>query len=131
MKLSDRIEQLAGRDREVDAEAAVALDWRFDEWEEGEPTAKGMVEKHGMDWLVSRMDEGMSPWRLIPRYTASLDAAMSLVPEGWTSLELLAPLDAVVVWSAHFTLADGRVASGYGETRELAVVCAALRARGL
>jgi hypothetical protein len=62
-----------------------------------------------------------------PFYTASLDAAMSLVPEGWTGLELLAPVDDAVLWSAYFHGPFG-CWDGFGATRELAIVSASLKA---
>ncbi len=82
--LAKRCEAVAGPNRDLDVAIAVAVDWRWDDWEEGEATARGQAEKHGLSWLVGRATEGMnSMWRNIPRVTASLDAAMALVPEGF------------------------------------------------
>jgi hypothetical protein len=83
LALAERCEAATGPDRELDIAICVAIDWRYDDWEEGERTAREMAARHGMAWLVSRSVEGYnSTWRHLPRYTASLDAAMTLVPEG-------------------------------------------------
>lgn len=86
LALAERCEQATGPDRELDVTIAVAVDWRWDDWEEGESTAAGQAEKHGLAWLLERSTHGIaSMWRNIPNYTASLDAAMTLVPEpAWT-----------------------------------------------
>jgi len=57
LALAERVEKLIGPDREVDAEIADAVHW---------------------DDPITFSDDA----RLLP-YTASLDAAMTLVPEGW------------------------------------------------
>jgi hypothetical protein len=87
--LAERCEQATGPDRELDCEILVAIDWRYDDWEEGERTAKEMAEKHGLAWLVSRSVEGYnSTWRHLPRLTASLDAAMTLRPDARVILNI-------------------------------------------
>jgi hypothetical protein len=84
LALADRCEKATGPVRALDVEILVAIDWREPEWEEGERTAREMAERHGLPWLVSRAVEGYnSTWRHLPRLTASIDAAMTLVPEGW------------------------------------------------
>lgn len=66
----------------------------------------------------------------IARYTASLDAAMTLVPEGWFIGRLN---DSPHLDRAHVMLHSGIApfadAEGHGSTRALALCAAALRAR--
>jgi hypothetical protein len=81
-KLADRVEGLTGPDREVDCRVQLVKN----------PTATIMT--HGRGWkgehsakytfAVDLIDDWESFALFIdaPRYTASLDAAMSLVPEG-------------------------------------------------
>ena len=137
MKLSDRVEQLDGPCRVVDAEVLCAL-------------GTHVLEKRGRDrkawWYLvggadyDRLDPDgyRSQWNGVPAYTASLDAAMSLVPEGWTyvSLEVCAKgkptqhCRASVERLVGPDEIDERVA-GYAPTPALALCAAALRARGL
>lgn len=79
MTLISRLEQAEAGSRELDLHIAVAIDWRWDEWEDDEPTLRTMIDKHSWSWMLSRM--GDSLWRMVPHYTTSIDAAMSLVPE--------------------------------------------------
>lgn len=80
VELAKRVEAATGPDRRLDVEIAVAVDWRWDDWEEGESTARDRSTAHGLEWLIDRATNGMnSMWRGIPRYTASLDASMTLV----------------------------------------------------
>lgn len=87
LALADRVEALTGPDRLIDAEVTVALrlphtngKWalNFPEWEP-DHTDKGRV------WAVGNINGNGShrsgSWISQP-YTASLDAAMTLVPEG-------------------------------------------------
>ncbi len=80
MTLISRLGQAEAGSRELDLHIAVAIDWRWDEWEDDEPTLRTMIDKHSWSWMLSRM--GDSLWRMVPHYTTSIDAAMSLVPEG-------------------------------------------------
>ena len=133
MKLSDRVEQFDGPCREVDAEIAVAIGWicirprsrsRHGIW--AEPGYK--PSQDGTDCLKD-------PYR----YTASLDAAMSLVPEG-AGLNLsrywIGSVD-TPVWSAEICTGGvpenpRKVFDCYdAPTPALALCAAALRARGL
>lgn len=83
--LAARIERAEGPDRALDAEIAAAADWRAPDWELGDLTPAWAVEKHGLEWLVDRVNNSSnSVWRFLPAFTGSIDAAMQLVPEGWS-----------------------------------------------
>lgn len=79
--LAERVEKAEGPDRGLDCLIAVEVDWRPDEWEPGDRTVREMAERNGIEWVFARSQSGFVP-RLLPRYTASLDAAMTLVLEG-------------------------------------------------
>ena len=81
LALAARLEAAEGPDRELDVLIAIATDWRWDDWEDGEPRFAALAEKHGMDWAIHTASGGMSIWRNLPAFSASLDSAMSLVPD--------------------------------------------------
>lgn len=77
----DKLERADGPDRAMDFLIAIETDWRWPEWEEGEPTIKRLAEKHGLAWALSN-DRSQSIWCGIPKFSGSIDAAMMLVPDG-------------------------------------------------
>jgi len=82
--LAARVEALEGPDRRIDVEIAWLTCWRWDGWEEGDIR----IEGRDLAYLFERVDQGHnSIWLSIPRYTASLDAAMTLAPQGWFRLQ--------------------------------------------
>lgn len=84
LELADRCEASDGPDRALDTAIAVAIDYRWPEWEEGDLLISAMAAKHGLEWAVQRVTaSNASIWRNLPACTASVDAAMTLVPEGW------------------------------------------------
>lgn len=104
--LADRCEAATGPDREIDRAIIDAFGWRNDH---GVPIPPGYIG--------------------IPAYTASLDAAMTLVPKG-------APEWNVEGWGSPSAVHDGRLSTGwvsgarrvYAATPALALCAAALRA---
>lgn len=68
LALADRVEKLTGPDREVDAEIAAVQGLR------------AVDEGHPLGWQCYDADGRITAFR---RYTASIDHAMTLVPEGW------------------------------------------------
>lgn len=111
--LAEKVEGLEGPDREVDCEILAA---------------------------VARTDNG--PVFAAPAYTASLDAAMSLVPEGWRIWTADFSIEGRFVWMlcgpklTWITHEDGSreggedwYQSGVAATPALALVSASLRAR--
>lgn len=82
--------------RELDCRIAYALGWRFngcsedgvegrigdDDWPDLDNIG-GHWHKPGDRWAESHEDPGLPRWDDPPEWTTSLDAAMTLVPEGW------------------------------------------------
>jgi hypothetical protein len=78
LELADRVEALVTSDRALDAEIAYAICWRWDDWEEGDIC----IEDRSLEYVVnSTLNSNNSIWKYLPAYTASLDAALTLVPE--------------------------------------------------
>ncbi len=134
--LAEKVEGLSGPDREVDAEIAAALrvgtehGWalRYPAW---------IAAKDGRVHL-----EKNGPSFAAPAFTASLDAAMSLVPEGWRIWTADFSIEGRFVWMlcgpklTWITHEDGSreggedwYQSGVAATPALALVSASLRAR--
>lgn len=78
MTLIQRLEQAGEGSRELDAEIAeiVGIKHRTHRSSTG--------HSKGREWLVDTESGGIEIWaRSPPAYTTSLDAALTLVPEGW------------------------------------------------
>jgi len=130
LELAERLERADGPDRGLDVEIAVAVDWRWDGWEEGESTARGQADARGIDWLAERATSGMnSMWRGIPAYTTSLDAAMTLAPEGWSYIDFLRYADGTIECTLEAAGLKTPGATGAGRSQAIALCAAALRAR--
>lgn len=124
--LAARIEAASGPDRELDAEIYNAV-----------PVEAGRkAERLPMEQWGDRFDDG---WRTmladredkypekLKRYTASLDAAMTLVPEGWMQFDVDATApDLGIDWTLH---RHGIEVKATAATPALALTAATLRAR--
>ncbi len=124
-ELADRVERLTGPDREVDHEIALAFkapDWRkLKPWKRTNGWAK---PDNALDaWAVLFYDTGGNPYP-VEHYTKSLDAAMTLVPEGLKK-SLLINID--VVTQVHL-YRHGVAGRGDAATPALALTAACLRA---
>lgn len=126
---ADRVKKADAPDRALDVRIAVAVDWRPSDWEPDERTAREMADKHSIDWLVSRSTDGIaSIWRHIPRFTASRDAVISLLPAGKRRIEF-GSYENGTGWAYVWTLEPSEgVGEADGATEELAVCAAALEA---
>jgi hypothetical protein len=85
MKLSERVEALTGPDRKVDAEIAIAINHQvYPGYGTSDFVRVNLVrETHAAD-LANLARHQQNVWyEGLLKYTASLDAAMTLVPEGW------------------------------------------------
>jgi len=121
MELASRVAAREGPDRELDALIGVAVAGYF----LGEPRYPSAERRYGyVDKEGCRVEPGNGAAdRLIPLYTASLDAAMTLVPE-----EYGFQVDGYKrEWWASLSAEDGFNASA--RTPALALTAAALRAR--
>ena len=79
LELAEQVEAATGPDRELDCLIAVAALGFFEvapRWEGG-PIGYGYINKDG-----ERIEPGHGGDQLVRKFTASLDAAMTLVPEG-------------------------------------------------
>lgn len=80
LDLAARVEGLDVPSREVDARIAHAIAWRWDGWTDGDVE----IERRDLEYVIDRVGNSHNTiWRYLPAYTASLDAAMRLVPRGW------------------------------------------------
>lgn len=141
MRLAERVEALAGPDREVDAEIAAAIrwcPWGKDHWVNDlsfpfRANPNGRVQPYDQ--------QGPLPggsWEA-PRYTASIDAAMTLaLPHWW--LEIGAPLspdaygysreDQRMPRAGFQMIGEPYSAASRAATLPLALTAASLRAAG-
>ncbi len=81
LALADRCEQAAGPDRELDVAIARALDWKplyRDDYSKWWPPAAVADARERKRSILHH------PTQPLPAFTASLDAAVTLVPDGWT-----------------------------------------------
>jgi hypothetical protein len=125
MKLSDRVEALAGPDRAIDAEIAVASGFYVYE-KRGRDRQEWFYPTNGESYFKRSIHYG-STGLTLERYTADLNAALSLVPE-----ECTVSLNIDRDKQSEATLESGwDTFCGYAATPALALCAAALRARGL
>lgn len=143
MTLPHRIEAAEGADRALDAEIAVkartglpnGCEWalKFPNWEaehNGQVRIIGNVNGNG-DYIAGRFTS--------PKFTASIDAALTLVPEGWGYTLVVVPgshIEAAVrewqkqddgrYWTGKNMAQSGMVKAA---TPALALCSAALRAK--
>ncbi len=110
IELAERCEAAMGSDRDLDADIARATGWQ-DVRSEGYGSIRGLRPTGKREHVM--------------RFTASLDAAMTLVPEGWcfevTNYDTFARVRAAVLGSTSY--------SADADTPALALCAAALRAR--
>lgn len=117
-ELIERLEKATGACRELDAAIAQVVS------AEHGPREKVYYESRTVEYF----DE------VAPRYTASIDAALTLVPEGWTYVSL--EICARGLSTQHCRASVERLVGehdderehGYAPTPALAIVIAALRA---
>jgi hypothetical protein len=125
LELAERCEQATGPDRELDAEIAEASGNVPEDYQR----ATHYGEPRPYFWHKFEREGEIIPLR----YTASLDAAMTLVPEGlegrveWRTGKGMHPAYASM-WGCGARDID-RHDNGHGKTPALALCAAALRAR--
>lgn len=123
-ELAKRVEAATGPDRELDAEIAIAIDLKLPHDDYG---ARDAARRGGAARLAEMGECHQNVWRTyLPRYTASLDSAMTLVPEGY---------EWAVNWGGNSVANVNRIGDGYpihcgcAATPSLALTAAALGAR--
>ena len=130
LRLAELCKVATGPDRELEAEIAVAVDGGEIVW----LMANYTMEQYPARKYASANHVGGFGKAPVPAYTGSLDAAMALVPEGWTyqlrdkQVHLEEGEDISLYW--YQGDCDGRLyATSYAATTELALCAASLRAR--
>ena len=129
-----RIESADGPSRELDAEIARSIGWGC---VVRDPEAQGK-------YVCWRKHYRSGEWIMLPRYTASIDAALTLVPEGWRPYSA----DMSIKGRTRFLIEGPKTewstddegekcagndwyAQGVAATPALALAAAALKARGV
>lgn len=132
-ELAERVENLDGPCRETDAEIAIIVrcrstlkgtpveSWFWDNFNEWQASKAGRVYA-----LNNRGERGV--WFDIPKYTASIDAAMTLVPKG-AEIQLT-DIYGVAAATVGCNTPEPEHAWHKGGILALALCAAALRARG-
>ena len=123
--LIEQVEQATGPDRELDAAITRLVSIPADA-EEVRWSPRGEMRE-----LRGRVFDGGGwgdEWWEVPTYTASLDAAVSLVPSGW-GWAIKAKMEGAEFSSSCWNYLTGHGPSTLGATPALALVAAALRAR--
>lgn len=80
LKLAERCEKALGPDRQLDAEIARAIGFGSVRYVSMEATDYNNTVH---SWIAWKSDKEVGPWEYLKAYTTSLDAALTLVPEGW------------------------------------------------
>ena len=130
LELAERVEGLQGPDREVDARIWCAVSpppesYTIDSWYRGDPRPAGadVVGLTLADWLEKWPQDAakMADSYGVPKFTASLDSAMSLVPEDvrWTLGNMRSPRTVACI---------NAFDQATGATSALALTAAALKA---
>ena len=128
LTLADRVEAATGPGRELDAEIARAIGW-------------GCVMRDpeaGHRWICWRKRYRDGEWIRLPHYTFSIDAALTLVPEGWFIYgmgERVTPIiykgdrhEHIDFWAETQHRQGGLLQKAFAATPALALVAASLRA---
>ena len=130
LTLAERVEALTGPDRLTDAN----IHWRIvpDDFEADEDCTDQTYCYARPGWTLNRADHYFLDTIPVPRYTASLDAALSLVPEGWHYTARQGPSGQPHQWQLlNIGETDQRYTEVSAKAKKpaLALVAAALRAR--
>ena len=122
--LAERVQALDGPDREVDARICAAVNT--------EGYVRPQLHVTTGDWFCMLDAAAGRPLDFIapPAFTASLDAAMTLVPDGWLTLKAQQDLDgAEWHWTIYPAFNSNRSVWAQAGSAPLALTAAALLAR--
>lgn len=118
-ELAERLEKASGPDQEIDGAICLALGWTLQKMK---GDSRPYYRKPGVTLYYMRSEP--------PAYTTSIDAALTLVPEGWTwDVDATAP-ELGIDWTLHAPSKHGRRITGTSEHAAIALCIASLRARG-
>ena len=125
LALAERVERAVQPDREIDCLIRCALS--------GRPNWRALNMGDGFGWgIFYETTAGHARFFSdVPMYTASLDAAMTLVPDRWSSgyTDRRATVEGSKVNAQLWQVAEGSTVNGYADTPALALTAACLRAR--
>ena len=133
MTLLSELKELDGACREMDARIHLLLHPLEDR--DGFRDSSAEVQPDGSilyHWRNEKGAIGMSTDRDIMRFTGSVDAALTFIPEGWLIYDL-SEKDCVNLTRYAITFRNNALELSYGDHNELAIaICiAALSARGI
>lgn len=83
LELAERVERAEGPDRRLDVAIAIAVDWTYPSMMAPLRVTVAWRGEDAIDSIAEEAERPDSLLKYLPRYTASIDAAMTLVPEGW------------------------------------------------
>lgn len=123
LELADRVEAATGPDRELDAAIWLAVT-------PGATRKQTVIPANGQrqGWTIDETREATGRLIIVPHYTASLDAAMTLVPEG-RFVGALNQCDPGGEWHARIECHHAVYEDATAKTAATALLAAALRAR--
>lgn len=126
--LIERIEAATEGSRELDVLVGAAIDLRVDE---GHLSFRNSFEICGMEQMLRMAESHQNIWReALPRYSTSIDAALTLLPEGWWwSAGVCRRENHASVGSEIGTVEGELIFEMFGSTAPLALLAAILRAR--
>jgi len=119
-ELADRVERAEGPSRELDAEIALAVGWTT--------AVPALSHPDNHWWYPPGRHLDQDARQACPQFTASLDAALTLVPERWHATIHARP-DWPGVELHEFPLPCRKIPFLHAATPALALCAAALRAR--
>lgn len=132
--LIERLEKATGPDRELDVLIAAEINWQGPLVHR--PIKQYISDVGGLSEAVKDIESGhpLNAFRCIPYYTTSIDAAITLVPEGFAyavTSEGQAELRPFSCVLSRKTLSDGarRTFIAHGKTTAIALCIAALKPR--
>lgn len=126
LELAERCEKAEGPDRELDCDIALAVGWDIKH-----PLAPlpELITTLGIEWLRLAATEYQSTYKELPAYTASIDAALTLVPDGRILRQYMVSRHVPHTCEVAVDYAHGGWVGHSDHSFALALCAAALRAR--
>lgn len=129
--LAQRLKSLTGHCRETDALIAIAVGFEPDGLYPH--TIQDVMRHYSHDELVEDMDSEHSILKNIPRYTSSIDSAITLIPDApWQwNLTIATAYNAASLIPHHdnsYGILDPHTQNAYGDNSAIAICIASLKA---